>query len=108
MQQAALPERSIDDPLPSPRDDGADVSSTSNRIPTASQPGFAAWRVLWAVPAFVMVASHMPTYDAWAALALLTATVAVLNADAVARWFSRVPAQRRARADDIRVRPDGL
>jgi hypothetical protein len=107
MQQAVHLERSVDDALPSRRGEDADVSPASVPISPSSRPSFAAWRVLWAVPAFVMVASRMPTPDAWAALALMTATVAVLNVDALARWRRRASARRHARADDPHVRPDG-
>lgn len=52
-----------------------------------------AWRALWAAPALVMVAPRLSTPDAWAALALLVASVAVLNADAIARCARRLSAR---------------
>lgn len=56
-----------------------------------------AWRVLWAAPALVMVTLRITAPDAWAALALLVASIAVMNADALARCAGRLSKRPAAR-----------
>jgi len=66
-----------------------------------------AWRVLWAVPALVAVALHFTVPDAWAALALLVASIAVMNADALARCAARLSSRSPAGRHDAGARADG-
>lgn len=58
------------------------------------------WRTLWAAPALAMVAPRLTTPDAWAALALLVASVAVLNADAIARGARRLSTRSLVEGND--------
>lgn len=59
-----------------------------------------AWRVLWAAPALVMVALRITAPDAWAALVLLVASIAVMNADALARCAGRLAKRPPTRLED--------
>jgi hypothetical protein len=107
MQQATHLQQAIDAPRPSPgvadAHTGAPGSDHANRPPRRMHD---AWRVLWATPAFVMVALRITAPDAWAALLLLVASVAVLNADALVRSASRLSKHSPVRRDDSGGRAD--
>jgi hypothetical protein len=81
-----------------PHQAGPDTDSGQTR-PTAG-PLRDAWHALWAAPALAMVAPRLATPDAWAALALLVAALAVLNADAIARCARRLSTRSLAGSHD--------
>ncbi|MBW8757833.1 MAG: hypothetical protein JF586_09515 [Burkholderiales bacterium] len=66
------------------------VAHESHPAAGSLRPMHHAWRVLWAAPALVMVALRITAPDAWAALALLIASIAVMNADGLARCAGRL------------------
>src|SRR5213595_1835315 len=81
----------------------ADAHTAAPGIGQGTQPArpmHDAWRVLWATPAFVMVALRITAPDAWAALLLLVASVAVLNADALVRCAGRLSKHSSVGRDD--------
>jgi len=73
----------------------------SHPAAASSRPMHDAWRVLWAAPALVMVALRISAPDAWAALALLIASIAVMNADGLARCAGRLSRRPAVRRDDV-------
>jgi len=84
-----------------PSRSGADTDAPDSPPGAGSlRPLHDAWRVLWAAPALVMVALRITAPDAWAALALLVASIAVMNADALARWIGRGARRPPTRLED--------